>query len=66
MSEKKIEIGDQVIVTNPAYIGGAYGEIGTVRELDDNVQPDEVFAVMDIKGVEYCFNVKDLELADKR
>ena len=60
------KIGDLVVVINPAYVGGAFGEIGRVKEIDNNVQPGEVFALLDINGVEYCFNVKDLEPADKR
>lgn len=66
MEKGDIRIGEQAVVKNPAYIGGAFAKIGTVKELDDNAQPGELFAVMDIEGEEYCFNIRDLEQADKR
>lgn len=56
------KIGDEVVMTNPAFISSAaFGRSGRVKELDDNVQPGETFAVLDIDGVNYCFNVKDLD-----
>lgn len=52
-------IGDKVIVKN-FNSRSAYGKEGTIRQFDTDVQPGELFAILDIAGTEYCFNVKDL------
>lgn len=54
-----MNIGDTVVVKNFAA-RCVYGKRGRIKGFDSNIQPGEQFAVLDIKGTEYCFNVKDL------
>lgn len=59
-----MNIGDTVVVK--AFSSrSAYGKDGKIKEFDSNVQQGELFAVLDIKGTEYCFNVKDLAAVGK-
>lgn len=53
----RICVGDEVIVISHP---GA-GRKGIVKKLDTNVQAGETFAVVEIRGDEYCFNEMDLE-----
>lgn len=57
-------IGDKVIVKKFSS-RSAYGKEGTVKKFDTDVQPGELFAVLDIAGTEYCFNVKDLAVVSE-
>lgn len=59
------KIGDLAVVTNPAFISGAFGKTGIIQEFDTDIHPGEVFAVMDIDGTEYCFNINDLSAPDE-
>lgn len=59
-----MNIGDMAVVKDFSS-PDAYGKDGRIKEFDSNVQPGELFAVLDIKGTEYCFNVKDLAVVSK-
>lgn len=62
--ERQIVIGDMVMVIGKQFLYTSFGKTGQVMGLDENVQPGELFATVDMNGTEYCFNVKDLKLAD--
>lgn len=59
-----MNIGDMAVVKDFSS-PDAYGRDGRIKEFDPNVLPGEMFAVLDIAGVEYCFNVKDLAVVSK-
>lgn len=63
---EEIGVGEMAVVVGRQYLYTSFGKIGRIKELDNNVQSGERFAVMDIEGVEYCFNVKELRVADKK
>lgn len=59
-----MNIGDMAVAKNFSS-SSAYGREGRITEFDPNVQPGELFAVLDMAGTEYCFNVKDLAIVSK-
>ena len=59
-----MNIGDTAIVKDFSS-PDTYGRDGRIKEFDSNVQPGELFAVLDIAGAEYCFNMKDLAVVSK-
>lgn len=47
------------MVTNRERLG-SFGKSGYITDFDDNVQPGNLFAIVDMEGTQYCFNINDL------